>query len=246
MIQHADGKLKRQVCSALSQIAKHSVDMAEVIVEAEVFPKIFAVLKDADVVARKHAATCIREVAKHTPELAQLIVNGGGHGALIDYINEARSSSRLPGVMALGYIAAFSETLSLAIVVAQGIIPLKDALVTEPEDHIRAAAAWSLGQVCTPFLFPLDRESNFSIWSLHKIGRHSPDHARALAQADVLRCLSDVVANPQSSEDLKTKAVRALKGVVAKCTHLPALEPLLLVSKEIQMNIFVVFIPVSS
>lgn len=31
-----------------SQIAKHSVDLAEVVVEAEVFPKIFTCLKDGD------------------------------------------------------------------------------------------------------------------------------------------------------------------------------------------------------
>merc|ERR1711862_39039 len=63
----------------------------------------------------------------------------------------------------LGYIAAFSETLALAVVVSKGIPPLKDALINEPEDHLKAASAWSLGQ----------------------IGRHSPDHSRALAEADV-------------------------------------------------------------
>lgn len=35
-------QLKRQVCSALAQIAKHSVDLAEVVVEAEIFPKVCA------------------------------------------------------------------------------------------------------------------------------------------------------------------------------------------------------------
>ena len=146
------------------------------------------------------------------------------------YITEARGNNRLPGIMTLGYIAAFSETLALAVVVSKGkgeefffntlllynslhcfyiffltpititffftfssvqhpitpilhilsptpffhihsskkgIAPLKDALINEPEDHLKAAAAWSLGQ----------------------IGRHSPDHARALAEADVLRRL---------------------------------------------------------
>ena len=44
-----------------------------------------------------------------------------------------------------------------------GIAPLKDALIKEPDDLIKAAAAWSLGQ----------------------IGSHSADHARAMAEADV-------------------------------------------------------------
>merc|ERR1712203_1064942 len=123
----------------------------------------------------------------------------------VDYITEARGNNRLPGIMTLGYIAAFSETLALAVVVSKGIPPLKDAVINEPEDHIKAASAWSLGQ----------------------IGRHSPDHARALAEADVLRRLLAVYLHQDSSEDLQTKAKRALKSVIQKCTHLPALEPLL-------------------
>ena len=102
-------------------------------------------------------------------------------------------------------MAAFSETLALAVVVSKGIPPLKDALINEPEDHVKAAAAWAVGQ----------------------LGRHSPEHARALAEADVLRRLLAVYLHPDSSEDLQLKAKRALKSVVQKCTHLPALEPLL-------------------
>jgi len=204
-VSHNDALLKRQVCGCLSQIAKHSVDLAEVVVEAEIFPKILHCLKDIDEFVKKNAATCIREVARHTPDLAKLIVNAGGVAAMVDYITEARGNNRLPGIMTLGYIAAFSETLALAVVVSKGITPLKDALINEPEDHLKAAAAWSLGQ----------------------IGRHSPDHARALAEADVLRRLLAVYLHQDSSEDLQTKAKRALKGVIQKCTTLPALEPLL-------------------
>lgn len=36
---------QRQVFSALSQIAKHSVDLAEMVVEAEIFPAILTCLK---------------------------------------------------------------------------------------------------------------------------------------------------------------------------------------------------------
>ena len=49
--------------------------------------------------------------------------------------------------MALGYIASFSETLALAIIVSKGVQPLMIALMGEKDDHIRAACAWSLGQV---------------------------------------------------------------------------------------------------
>jgi len=202
LIVSPDAKLKRQVCAALGQIAKHSVDLAEVVVEAEVFPNILTCLKDIDGFVRKHAATAIREVAKHTPELAQLIVSNGGVGALVDYVNESEGNNRLPGTMALGYIAAFSETLATAVITSKGVGPLYTALVEEPEDHIKSASAWSLGQ----------------------IGRHTPDHAKAVADAGVLSKLIAVQSLETSSEDLKTKCTRALKFVVEKLTDLKALD----------------------
>ena len=55
--------------SALSQIAKHNVDLAEMVVEAEIFPAVLTSLKDNDGWVRKNAATLIREIAKHTPEV---------------------------------------------------------------------------------------------------------------------------------------------------------------------------------
>merc|ERR1711988_312283 len=205
LISHPDAQLKRYVCQCLAQISKHTVDLAEVVVEAEIFPRILNCLKDMDIQVRKNAATCIREIAKQTTELAKLIVHSGGAAATVDYISESKGNARLPGIMTLGYISAFDDSLAMAVIVSKGIAPLKDALMNEAEDHLKAAAAWSLGQ----------------------IGRHSPDHARALAEADVLRRLLAVFLHGDSSEDLQNKAKRALKGVIQKCTHLPALEPLL-------------------
>ena len=65
--------------------------------------------------------------------------------------------------MTLGFIAAYDESLAMAIIASKGIGPLKEALIKEPDDNIKAASAWSLGQ----------------------IGGHSAEHARAMAEADV-------------------------------------------------------------
>ena len=40
----------------------------------------------------------------------------GGVGAMVDYVTEASGNARLPGIMTLGYISAFSETLALAVI----------------------------------------------------------------------------------------------------------------------------------
>ena len=53
------------------------------------------------------------------------------------------------------------------------------------------------------------------------------DVIRGEPEADVLRRLLAVYLHQDSSEDLQTKAKRAMKSVIQKCTTLPALEPLL-------------------
>ena len=72
----------------------------------------------------KNTATLIREIAKHTPELCQLIMNAGGVAAVVDYIGESRGNVRLPGIMMLGYVAAHSETLAMAVIVSK-VKPIK-------------------------------------------------------------------------------------------------------------------------
>jgi hypothetical protein len=205
MILNPDAKLKRQIFSALSQIAKHSVDLAEMVVEAEIFPASFACLKDSDEYVKKNCATLIREVAKHTPELAQLIVNSGGIAAIVDFIGNNRGNIRLPGVMMLGYVGAHTENLAMAVIVSKGVVQLALTLAEEKEDHLRAAAAWALGQ----------------------IGRHTPEHAKAVALANVLPRLLQFYLKDDSTEDLQQKCKKALKNILQKCVHLPALEPLL-------------------
>ncbi|XP_065912613.1 sperm-associated antigen 6-like [Dysidea avara] len=205
LISNKDAKLKRQVFSALSQIAKHSVELAEMVVEAEIFPSVLNSLRDSDEYVKKNVATLIREIAKHTPELAQLIVNAGGVAAVVDYIGESRGNIRLPGVMTLGYVGALSENLAMAVITSKGVAQLAVTLSEEHEDHILAATAWALGQ----------------------IGRHTPEHAKAVTTANVLPTLLQLYLKSDGSDDLQEKTKKALKNILTKCTYLPALEPLL-------------------
>ena len=47
-INHHDNQLKKQICQTLASIAKHSAELAETVVGAELFPKILYKLKDQD------------------------------------------------------------------------------------------------------------------------------------------------------------------------------------------------------
>ncbi|XP_056290047.1 sperm-associated antigen 6 [Pseudoliparis swirei] len=205
MILSPDAKLKRQVFSALSQISKHSESLAEMVIEAEIFPAAVACLKDPDEYVKKNVVTLMREVVKHTPELSQMIVSCGGIGVVINYLGNCRGSLRLPGIMMLGYVAAHSENLAMAVILSKGLSQLALCLSEEHEPHIRAATAWSIGQ----------------------IGHHTPEHAKAVATCDLLSKLLELYMNASSSEDLQAKSKKALKSILQKCTYLPGLEPLL-------------------
>lgn len=137
--------------------------------------------------------------------MAQLLVNAGGVAAIVDFIGENRGNIRLPGIMMLGYVGAHTENLAMAVIVSKGVVQLSLALAEEKEDHLKAATAWSLGQ----------------------IGRHTPEHAKAVALANVLPKLLESYLRNDSSEDLQQKAKKALKNILQKCVYLPALEPLL-------------------
>ncbi|KAI3355197.1 hypothetical protein L3Q82_018055, partial [Scortum barcoo] len=205
MILNPDAKLKRQVFSALSQIGKHSVSLAEMVIEAEIFPAAVACLRDPDEYVRKNVTTLMRELVKHTPELSQVIVNCGGMAAVIDYLGDCRGNLRLPGIMMLGYVAAHSENLAMAVILSKGVPQLALCLSEEHEHHIKAATAWSIGQ----------------------IGHHTPEHAKAVGAANLLPKLLEMYMDARSSEDLQAKSKKALKSILQKCTYLPALEPLL-------------------
>ena len=208
LIDTSDSKLKRQVFSALGQISRHSLELAELVVEAEIFPSALLSLKDTDEYVQKNVATLVREICKHSVELATLVVNNNGAPALVEYITNARGNARLPGILAIGFIGQFHEKLAMAVIVAHAVAPLRDALQNESLHYVQAAAAWAIGQ----------------------LGRHSPVHAKHIADANALPLLIKLEISPDSSEELNLKASRALRSVLQKCVHLPALEAVLSVA----------------
>lgn len=52
-------------------------------------------------------------------QLSQLIVNAGGIAAVIDCIGNCKGNVRLPGIMMLGYVAAHSENLAMAVIISK-------------------------------------------------------------------------------------------------------------------------------
>ncbi|XP_017884671.1 sperm-associated antigen 6-like isoform X3 [Ceratina calcarata] len=247
-LSNPDTKLKRQVLLALSSIAKHSVNLAESIIEAEILPDVLVHMAHPDECVVKAAAMLTREISKHTLEMAQLIVNIGGIGALVELICTAKLTARLPAIMAIGYIAGHSDQLAVAVIGSkvrrfniivivftirglpykgidmldarlQAIVHLSTILHDEEEEQRQRHQQQQQGD---------DHTLAVTVWAIGQIGKHTSEHAKAVAvAADVLPKLLQLYNSPNTSEDLKAKCNLTLKQVLQRCMHIEALEPLL-------------------
>lgn len=116
---------------------------------------------------------------------------------------------RLPAIISLGFIAAYSETLAAAInSTSDALLTLVNCIMGEGDERVKGAAVWALGQ----------------------LGRHSPLHAGKVAEAGVLRSIVAVMLHQGVSEELKEKCDNTLKEIISRCLFFPGLEPLLLSS----------------
>ncbi|KAK0165994.1 hypothetical protein PV328_004458 [Microctonus aethiopoides] len=204
-IINSDAKLKRQVFLALGSIAKHSVNLAESVVEADIFPSVLIHMGHPDENVQKAAAVLTRDICKHTLELAQLVANTGGIAALIELICTTRTTTKPPAIMALGYIAGHSAQLAMIAIESKGASQLASVLEQETDDDILAITAWALGQM----------------------GKHSPDHAKAIATTNIFPRILQLYSSSNNSENLKDKIKTALKNILLQCTDIEAIEPLI-------------------
>lgn len=210
-LNYNDTQLKRNICMLLGNITKHSIELADqVMVKLNNPQKLLSCLKDPDDIVKKNAAFCICEIVNKSQTNATNIVNAGGAAILVEFITNIKGDPRLYGILTLGFIAAFKEELASNVIRAKAINQLRDALQNETHQHIKAAACYALGH----------------------IGRHSPIHAKEVADANVLSLMLYHYMNPDSSDDLMDKAKKALKKIIDMCSHLTALEPLLQVAPE--------------
>jgi 3-methyladenine DNA glycosylase AlkD len=204
-IESHDAGLKRQVTSCLGQIAKHSMEFADILAKQDTITKSVSALKDTGEWVRKNACALLREISKHSESLATQLVMSGGIAGLTEYLidSDTHPGSRLPAVMTLGYICSVSETLAMAVIGGDAIPLVDKALIEDPEETVKSACVWTLSQ----------------------IGKHSPEHAKA-----VIHSLPKILAaamHAESSDDFKEKAKEAFKAIVSNITDTIRLEPLL-------------------
>ncbi|AWP20774.1 putative sperm-associated antigen 6 [Scophthalmus maximus] len=201
--------LKRNAASTLSDISKHTAELAQAVVDTGAIAHLAQMILNPDAKLKRQVFSALSQISKHSVGLAemlsQVIVNCGGMAAVVDYLGDCQGNLRLPGIMMLGYVAAHSENLAMAVIFSKGVPQLAQCLSEETEHHIKAATVWAIGQ----------------------IGHHTPEHAKAVATANLLPKLLELYTEAGSSEDLQVKSKEALKSILQKCTYLPGLESLL-------------------
>nr|AAH49634.1 BC061194 protein [Mus musculus] len=102
-----------------------------------------------------------------------------------------------------------------------GIMSLLRPLLLDVVPTIQQTAALALGRLANY------NDDLAAAWALGQVGRHTPEHARAVAITNTLPVLLALYMSPESSEDLQVKSKKAIKNIIQKCTYLPALEPFL-------------------
>jgi HEAT repeat protein len=210
-LSYNDVKLKKNVCLLLGNIAKHTCDLADKVINKVNVQKLLACLKEnEDLSVRKNAAFCVRELVNKNTNIASNIVSNKGAQVLVDFISTTRGETRLHGILSLGFIASFKEDLAYSIIRAKGLIPLKDALDTESSMHIKAAVCFTLGH----------------------LGRHSAQHAKELADENVLSLVLYHLQSYESNDELKEHAKEAAKTIIDTLNCIEKLEPLLHIAPE--------------
>lgn len=207
-LDNNDIYIKRYTCNCISNIAKHKDELTELIIENDVFPKILYLLKDNDDIVKKNCANCLKEMSKHNEDICKIITRAGTIPFLCDFIDISKDHMKLPAILCIGFISSFSETLSLNIIFANTIGVLKKCLLQESQDYIKSATVWTLGN----------------------IGKHSTEHAKKIADENLLIILVNLYNSNDSSDDLKKKIKEALKLIIQKITDINALQPIFIKS----------------
>lgn len=204
-ISYNDVILKRNICMLLGNIVKHSIELADYVMEKLNPTKLLSCLNEQDPMIAKNAAFCLCEIARKSFENSRKLVDAGGAAIIVEFITNVKGDVRLYGIMTLGYIASYKSNLASELIKARAIVQLKDALQNETQHYIKAAACYALGQ----------------------IGMHSSTHAKEVSDAYVLYLMLLFYRAHDSSDELKEQAKTALINIICKCSNLAALEPLI-------------------
>lgn len=200
-------RMARQIILSLCSIAKTRADLADEVLSKGIVARIVEISAQSprDHLLQRHACAALRDIARHGVKQAIGVLDTtNALHQLILCIGTLKGNDLLPGVMAIGFLAAHKD-LAGQVVVGGAILPLVHILQAETLDHVRSAAVWAFGQ----------------------LGRHTRALASTIASTGVLTLIAALETSPTSSEDLSSKCNKALTGIIKHLDDLRRLESLL-------------------
>lgn len=210
-LNYDDTKLKKNICLLLANISKHTVELANMVINKINIQKLLLCLNQKeDPQVRKNAAMCVRELVHKNSNIANVIVNNKGVQVLVEYVATTKGESLMNGVLALGLIAAYKEEFAMLIIKSNGVLELKKALENENNQSIKSIICFTLG--C--------------------IGGHSALHSSEVAKEKLLSTMLFYNMSYESNDELKNKSKDALKKIISISNVVEHLEPLLQVASE--------------
>ncbi|XP_058810073.1 sperm-associated antigen 6-like [Phymastichus coffea] len=200
-----DTKLNHQTLLTLVCIAKHSVQLSNTIVQSQLLSDIFSYDNFTDNYITKTATNLVKEISKHGGELVECMFTEEGIKFLIQVMSSTNTPTILSAILALGYAAGYSNRIAMNIIEMKGLHSLAKVFRTHSDFHTFAISIWAAGQ----------------------IGKHSFEHANAIAETDILTIVLAMYNCPLSSKKLKSKCKVTLKLVLQNCIKIEVLKTLL-------------------
>ncbi|XP_060532951.1 sperm-associated antigen 6-like isoform X4 [Cylas formicarius] len=197
--------VKESAAWGVGYIARHTENMAQECVDHGALPLLMLCLQEPELSLKQIATIALSDIAKHSDALATSVVDAG---ALLEILFQQPTVAvevAVPCISAIGFIAGQSAELAMTIIGYQSI-QIFERILNEPADE-------SLVSV--------------TVWAIGQIGRHTTEHAHAVASANIFQKLIALYQSPTTSADLRLKCQNSLKVCLQKCTLVPALEPLL-------------------
>jgi hypothetical protein len=201
-----DLRLARHALCTLSQIALGGSELAVELIATGALPAVVRHLSSPDDLVQRFAASTLRDIACHDASLAKEVASTQHClQLLVHAMQQSKGLNALPEIMALGHICAGSAVLAEAVIGAGALTALTVAIAHNPEEPVKCAAAWAVGQA----------------------GRHGAGQAQAVTESGALLALTGLEVAPTSSPDLALKCSKAACSVIAELESLPALDALL-------------------
>lgn len=143
-LQEPDPNLKRISASALNEIAKHSVDLAQLVVDSGAVPYLSQQINHHDSQLKKQVCQTLSNIAKHSAELAENVCGAELFPKILYRLKDHDEGARKMAASVIREVVKQSPELAKIFVEAGGITATIDFL-NENKDVVRLPGIVALG-----------------------------------------------------------------------------------------------------